>query len=123
MHMRPMARLLNARLLVIAIFGSVLVLFLFIRLNANEHQASAASKTLRVQQWVFTGDNPDDILDYSQYSKTASPHPNCGSGSELPCVTNFPDNISDETALQNYLETPGRTNDDILSMSPQKRNQ
>jgi hypothetical protein len=117
-----MARIFNARLFVIAIFGSILALFLFIRLNANEHQASAASKTLRVQQWVFTGDSADDILDYTQYSQTASPHPNCGSGEQLPCVTNLPDNISDETALQNYLETPGRTNEEILSMSPQKRN-
>lgn len=71
--------------------------------------------------WVFTGDDEDDILNFNEYSQTEPQPSNCGSGSTLPCTVTFPPEVDSPSALKTYLETPGRSEGEILAMSNELR--
>jgi hypothetical protein len=83
--------------------------------------AASAFTTTRAVQWTFKGSSTSQILTAAQYEKGLSAPSGCGSGSDLPCIVNFPDGINDASALNSYLTAPGRTNADVLAQSPQKR--
>lgn len=79
---------------------------------------SAFTNARRSSTWVFTGSSSSEIRDASAYQQGISEHPNCGSGTTLPC--SIVTEASDEEQLQNYLDT--KTNSEVLSMSSRKRN-
>ncbi len=84
-------------------------------------QASSNSNSEKVARvssvWVFTGDSEEDILDHTQYSQTAPEPTTCGTGTTLPCTVTFPAEITDDAALEGYLEAPGRQTNDVIAMS------
>ncbi|RZL06426.1 MAG: hypothetical protein EOO89_24430 [Pedobacter sp.] len=83
--------------------------------------AASAFTTTRAVQWTFKGSNTGQILSAAQYQQGLAAPSGCGSGSDLPCIVNFPDGINTATELNNYLTASGRTNAQILALSPQKR--
>lgn len=77
-----MARIFNARLLVVAFFGSILALFLYFSLNAKEKPT--AEKKVRVTAWFsFNGGDMDDPTNYSYIGSSA---PNCPGQNNLCAV-------------------------------------
>ncbi|HKG04864.1 MAG TPA: hypothetical protein VKB19_00310 [Pedobacter sp.] len=84
--------------------------------------AASAFTTTRAVQWTFKGSTTGQILTAAQYEQGLSAPSGCGSGANLPCIVNFPDGTDDVNDLTDYLTASGRTNSDVLALSPQKRN-
>lgn len=110
---------LTGAIVAIAFVLTTIIAFAF-KADVKKNEKVSAGKKLAVQ-WVFIGDNTGDILDYTKYSKTETPSDDCGTGTELPCTVDFPNGTNTPTDLQTYLTAPGRTNANILALSPDKR--
>lgn len=83
--------------------------------------AASAFTTTRSVQWTFKGSTTGQILTAAQYEQGLSAPSGCGTGEDLPCIVDFPDGTNTPTDLNNYLTASGRTNADVLALSPQKR--
>jgi|GEM_PF-1304079 len=110
--------LINIKNIAIVAVFTLVAFFGFNSFTNNKGEANA--KTAPVQ-WIFTGESEGDILDFTKYSKTEDPHEDCGTGTELPCVVNFPEGTDEPGDLENYLTEEGRIADDVLALSPDKR--
>lgn len=84
-----MAHTFNARLFVIAIFGSILILFSYFTASAEEKPV--AEKKIRATRWFdYTGPGPSDpnynseILDATNYQAMSTP--GCTTGNQVCAV-------------------------------------
>jgi hypothetical protein len=100
---------------------AVFSLIAFVGFNSFTESDSEIVKREIPVQWIFTGDSEVDILNFTKYSKTEDPHEDCGNGTELPCVVDFPEGTDETSDLETYLTAENRTEADVLALSVQKR--
>jgi len=110
----------NKRAWLGAMFSFALVAVMGLTFAFKPFERKATDKS-HVAVWYFTGATEAQILDASNYSQLDPQNPGCGSGIELPCQVNFPEEIQSVEDLQDFLNVAGTDKDDIIALAETTR--